>query len=149
MGYIKHRIPSWSKEVILILCRIGVGGLVLNIVCSSSLHNIYKKKKKNVKGLESVQRRAEKEAKRSLIALYSFLWRGNREGGAGLFSLVTNSKMCKNSTKLCQVRFRLDIWKIFFIVRVVKLCNRFPRQLIDAPYLSLFKRQLDNAFNML
>lgn len=48
-----------------------------------------------------------------LIALYSFLRRGNGEGGASLFSLVTDDTICGNSTKLLHGRFSLDARKSY------------------------------------
>ena len=42
---------------------------------------------------------------------------------------------------------RFDIRKHFFTERVVKHCNRFPRKVVNAPCLSVFKRYLDNALN--
>ena len=44
-------------------------------------------------------------------------------------------------------RFRLDIRKHFFTEGVVKYWTRFPRDMTDAPSLSLFERHLDNALN--
>ena len=82
-----------------------------------------------------------------LIALHSFLRRGIGEGGADLFSLVSSDRTCGNGSKLHQGRFRLDIRKHFFTERVVKHCNRFPRKVVNAPCLSVFKRYLDNALN--
>jgi len=35
----------------------------------------------------------------------------------------------------------------FLYERVVKDCNRLPREVVDAPSLSVFKRHLDNALN--
>ncbi|KAK4818480.1 hypothetical protein QYF61_014210 [Mycteria americana] len=81
----------------------------------------------------------------NLIALYSFLRRGSGEGGADLFSLVPSDSMRGNGSKLCQRRFRLDIRRHFFTEKVVKHCNRLPREVVNAPSLSVFKKHLDNC----
>ena len=54
-----------------------------------------------------------------------------------------------NGSELGHGRFRLDIRKRLFAARVVKYWNRLPREVVDAPSLSVFKRHLDNALNML
>jgi len=44
-----------------------------------------------------------------------------------------------NGSKLKEGRFRLDIRKKFFTMRVVKHWHRLPREAMDAPSLAVFK----------
>ncbi|KFP18218.1 hypothetical protein Z169_01407, partial [Egretta garzetta] len=54
-----------------------------------------------------------------------------------------------NGFKLNQGRFRLDIRKKFFTMRVVKHWNRFPREVVEAPSLETFKARLSGALSNL
>ena len=46
-------------------------------------------------------------------------------------------------------RFRPDVGKKFFTVRVVRHWNRLPREAVDAPSLAVFKARLDGALSNL
>ena len=54
-----------------------------------------------------------------------------------------------NGFKQKEGRFRLDIRKKFFTVRVVRHWNRLPREVVDAPSLELSKARLDGALSNL
>ena len=54
-----------------------------------------------------------------------------------------------NSSKLTEGRFRLEIRKKFFTVRVVRHWPRLPREAVAAPSLAVFKARLDGALSTL
>jgi len=62
---------------------------------------------------------------------------------------VCSDRTRRNGSKLKEGRFRLDIRKKFFTMRVVKHWHRLPREAVDAPSLAVFKARLDGALSSL
>ncbi|KAJ7423452.1 hypothetical protein WISP_33506 [Willisornis vidua] len=135
-GGIRHSITSVSRKRIFLLC-FALGQPHLEY-CVQFWALQYKK---DIKLLESVQRKAVKMVKglegklyeeqlRSFglfsldkrrlrgdfIAVYNFFMRGRVVAGTDIFS---SERTQGNGLKLCQGRFKLDIRKNIFIQRVV------------------------------
>jgi len=62
---------------------------------------------------------------------------------------VCSDRTRGNDCKLKDGRFRLDIRKKFFTMRVVKHWNRLTREVVDATSLEEFKARLDGALRNL
>jgi len=82
-----------------------------------------------------------------LLAAFRYLKGAYRKHGEGLFTGVYSDRARGNSCKLKEDRFRLDIWKKFFTMRVVRHWNRLPREAVDAPSLAVFKARFDGALS--
>jgi len=54
-----------------------------------------------------------------------------------------------NGFRLKEHRLRLDIRKKYSAMRVVRHRTRLPRELVDIPFLEVFKARLDGALSNL
>ena len=84
-----------------------------------------------------------------LIAAFQYLRGAYRKDGEGLFTRVCSDRTRGNSSKLKEGRFRLDVRKKFFTMKVVKHWNRLPREAVNAPFLEVFKARLHGALRNL
>ena len=66
-----------------------------------------------------------------------------------LCSRICGDRTRENGFKLKKGRFRLDIRKKSFTVRVVRHWNRLPRDVVDAPSVETSKTKLDKALGSL
>jgi len=80
---------------------------------------------------------------------FQYLKGAYKKAGEGLFTRACSDRTRDNVFKLKEGRFRLDIRKKFFTVRVVRHWNRLPREAVDAPSLEVFKARLDGALSNL
>jgi len=84
-----------------------------------------------------------------LTAAFQYLKEACRKAGEGLFTRACSDRTRCNGFKLKEHRFRLDIRKKFFTIRVVRHWGRLPREAVDAPSVEVFKARLDGALSKL
>ncbi|KAK4824098.1 hypothetical protein QYF61_010618 [Mycteria americana] len=136
--------------------------------------SMYRTYKKDVDLLEQVQRRAtdmirglehlsyedrlrelglfsleKRRLRGDLIAAFQYLKGAYKKDEDRLFRRACSDRTRSNGFKLKEGRFKLDIRKIFFTMRVMKHWHRLPRELVDAPSLETFKVRLDGALSNL
>ena len=72
------------------------------------------------------------------------LVRGDQQPlGESLFPRALPGVTRNNGLKLAKGRFRLDIRRRYFMVRVARIWNQLPSEVVLAPVLGVFKRRLD------
>jgi len=84
-----------------------------------------------------------------LIAVFQYLKGAYKKDGDILFSRACSDRTRGSDFKLKEGRFRVDIRKKCFMMRMVKHWNILLREVVDAPSLETFQVMLDGALSNL
>ena len=86
----------------------------------------------------------EKRRQRGDITLFKFLKGCHTEERQDLFLIIPECRTCNNGLKIQEAKFQLNIRKNILTVRAVQQWNQLSQEVLSAPTLETFKRNLDN-----
>ncbi|KFP38167.1 hypothetical protein N324_10688, partial [Chlamydotis macqueenii] len=166
LGCIKRSVASGSREVILPLYSALVRPHLEYCVQfwspqhkdMNQLEKVKRRATKMIRGLEhlSCEDRLrelglfsleERRLQGDITAAFQYLKGAYKKDGERHRSCCDRTR--GNGFKIEGGRFRLDIKKKYFTLRVVEHWNRLPREVVDAPSLEMFKARLDEALSSL
>lgn len=70
-----------------------------------------------------------------------------KKAAEGFFTRACSDRTRSNGLQVKECRFRLDVRKKFFTMRVVRHRNRLPGETVDVPILEVFMTRLDTALS--
>ncbi|PKU46244.1 hypothetical protein llap_3468 [Limosa lapponica baueri] len=84
-----------------------------------------------------------------LVVAFQYLKGAYKKAGEGLLTRVCSDRTRSNGFKLEDSKFKLDIRKKFFTMRVMRHWNRLSREVVDVPSLEVLKTMLDGTLSNL
>jgi len=120
---------------------VGVGPEEATKMIRGLKHLSYEEKVREL-GLFSLE---QKRLWEDLIATFEYLKGTYKKAGEGLFTRVCSDRRRGNCFKVKEGRFRLDIRKKFFTLRVVRHWNSLPREAVDASSPEVSKARLEGV----